>query len=158
MHDPPVFRGRTGRSFRQSQRFNVACQAFLCDRVGHGIGSPCRKDVPFGHIQKRDAIGPDVEVTADHRLFNRQHTRGSNRRGSNARVSAFHRQRERSRDRFGPPKTERLQPSRDSTQHACQRFVPKTHPHSALCFPIHERYVVRAGVRFYEGRRRGHLR
>ena len=61
------------RGFGQSPRSDVTGKAFLCGRVGYGVRGSFRKDILFRYLEKRDAIGPDVEVTADHSLFNRQH-------------------------------------------------------------------------------------
>ena len=69
VHDAPAARG----AFGQSPRIDVTAQAYLRGRVGDGVCGSFSEDIPFGHLEKRDAIWPDIEVSADQRLFNRQH-------------------------------------------------------------------------------------
>ena len=69
VHNAPAARG----AFGQSPRFDVTAQAFLRGRVGDGVCGSFSEDIPFGHLEKWDAIWPDVEVSANQRLFNRQH-------------------------------------------------------------------------------------
>ena len=69
VHNAPAARG----AFGQSPRFDVTAQAFLRGRVGYGVCGSFREDILLRHLEKRDAIGPDVEVSANQRLFNRQH-------------------------------------------------------------------------------------
>ncbi len=69
VHDAPAARG----AFGQSPRIDVTAQAYLRGRVGYGVCGSFREDILLRYLEKRDAIGPDVEVSANQRLFNRQH-------------------------------------------------------------------------------------
>ena len=69
VHDAPAARG----AFGQSPRIDVTAQAYLRGRVGDGVCGSFREDILLRHLEKRDAIWPDIEVSADQRLFNRQH-------------------------------------------------------------------------------------
>ena len=86
VHDAPAAGRGTGWAFGQSQRFDGTGKAFLCGRVGYGVRGSFRKDILFRYLEKRDAIGPDVEVTADQQPFQSPARRDSNRRDSSTRV------------------------------------------------------------------------